>query len=134
MSVLKTAQHKYIFNGRSYERFEDLPEEAQRLFADRNGNGIPDLVENLVNGSGEEIAELMERAQKVVTIETSATRVHPATESQGETPRPRTSPEHSRGRPTYEHGGSGLPAWFTPFLLGVLAGGLVVWLLLHFAA
>ena len=35
----------YEINGRKYHRLEDVPNEYRSLFADRDGNGVPDVVE-----------------------------------------------------------------------------------------
>jgi hypothetical protein len=36
---------KFEVNGKVYDRVEDMPPEYQAIFADKNGNGIPDILE-----------------------------------------------------------------------------------------
>jgi hypothetical protein len=42
---LKYKDKHYIINGKKYETIEDMPSKFQKVFADKNKNGIPDIVE-----------------------------------------------------------------------------------------
>jgi hypothetical protein len=36
---------RYVVNGREYGSIEEMPPEARKLFEDRDGNGVPDLLD-----------------------------------------------------------------------------------------
>jgi hypothetical protein len=38
---------KFKVNGQEYDSVEEMPEAARRLFTDRNGNGVPDILEDI---------------------------------------------------------------------------------------
>ncbi len=41
---------KYIYNGKTYNSLEEMPEEARRFLKDENQNGIPDVLDETLGG------------------------------------------------------------------------------------
>lgn len=45
-----TTSPKYIYNGKTYNSLEEMPEEARQFLKDENQNGIPDVLDETLGG------------------------------------------------------------------------------------